>query len=114
MATPKYLEVTTAELERIKRNRSKSEGLKVDAEQLFIAEFGKHFGWGGVQAILNNEIDPDTASYLIQGARKVDARYSYDNAHSALIGSVAAQSKKPSQVFKKATGDLLKSMKADI
>lgn len=105
-----YLDIKPEDLEKITRKRSKEEKIRVEPEHLFVAEFGKHYGWGGVNAVLNNEIDGDTASWLLQAARKVDARYSYDNAKSVLIGSASAQSKKPSQTFKKAMSDTVKEM----
>lgn len=105
-----YLDIKPEDLERINRKRSDEEKLKIEPEHLFIAEFGKHYGWGGVSAILNNEITGDTASWLLQAARKVDARYSYDSAKAVLIGSASAQSKKPSQTFKKAMVDTVKEM----
>ncbi len=110
----KYLELKPEDLDRITASRSKSDSLKIDDEQLFIAEFGKHYGFGGVQAILNNDIDGETASWLLLAARKVNSRFVYDNARACLIGSASAQAKKPSQVFKKATADLVKDMKAEI
>ncbi len=88
---PKYLEISPQDLEKVNKSRSQAEGLKVDAEQLFIAEFGKHYGWSGVMAILNNEIDSETATWLLQGARKVDAHTDFRNAKSTLLGVGAAQ-----------------------
>lgn len=105
-----YLDIKPEDLEKISRRRSEDEKLKIEPEHLFIAEFGKHYGWAGVIAILDNEIDGHTASWLLQAARKVDARYSYDRAKSVLIGSASAQSKKPSQTFKKAMSDTVKEM----
>jgi hypothetical protein len=112
---PKYLELTPEDQDKVNKARAKDDAkLKVDEEQLFIAEFGKHFGWAGVEAILDNKIDGETAAWLLQGARKVDYQSVYNAARAALIGSGAAQSKKPSDAFRRATKDLVKAMKADI
>lgn len=116
MAQPpkKYLELSDEDLQKVSRNRSKKEEAAIDEQQLFIAEFGKHYGWAAVMAILNNEIDIETATWLTLAARKVDARTTYDTAQAVLIGSGSAQSKTPSVTFKKATGDLKRQMKADV
>lgn len=110
----KYLELSAEDLAKVNRARAKEDSVKIDSEQLFIAEFGKHYGWGGVQAILNNQIDGETASWLLTGARKMDSRTFVSNARAMLIGAGAAQFKKPSQVFRKATADDVRNMKADL
>lgn len=114
MEKPKYLELTPDDLEKVNKNRAKHESIRIDSEQMFIAEFGKHYGWGGVQAILSNEIDGETAVWLLQGARKFNYSTLYDNARAAFIGSVTSQSKKPSTQFKRVTRDLIKAMEADV
>jgi hypothetical protein len=111
---PKYLDIKPEDLKKVNNNRSNREAIVIDDYHLFIAEFGKHYGWGGVRAILDNEIDTDTATWLILAARKIDSRYAFSDARASLIGASSAQSKKPSQVFKKATADLVRDMKADI
>jgi hypothetical protein len=110
----KYLELSEEDLAKVSKRRQETESVAIDSEQLFVAEFGKHYGWAGVMAILNNEIDPQTAVWLLQAARKVDARYMYESAQATFIGAGAAQSKKPSQTFKKATKDIVKVSGADL
>ena len=110
----KYLELSAEDLVKVNQSRAQNDSLKIDSEQLFIAEFGKHYGWGGVNAILNNEIDAQTASWLLIGARKIDSRTFCNDAQVVLIGTGAAKSKRPSQVFKKATAEHARNMKADL
>lgn len=110
---PKRLELSAEELAKVNKARAKHETFKIDPEQLVIAEFGKHYGWAGVTAVLNNEISGEQMTWLLEGARRVDKGYLYDQARASLIGSVASQSKKIGDTFKKLTKDILKAMKAD-
>lgn len=111
-----YLPVSQEELDRIAEYRKKQEGsaVKIDPEQLFIAEFGKHYGWAGVMAILNNEIDGSTATWLMQGARKVEAGQLFNDAKATMLGTVSANSKNPVVTFNKVTKNIREESKADI
>lgn len=113
MAKYKPLEIKPEDLAKVEKNRRDREAIQIDENQLFIAEFGKHFGWGGVEAILNNEIDMQTAVWLMNGARKVDHRYTLNTAQAVFVGSGSVNSKKPKQAFERATKDLKKATKAD-
>lgn len=107
------LELSQDELKKVAAARAKREPTKVDENWLFIAEFGFYYGWGGIQAILNNEITMNVANTLLTGARKVWSGQLYDHTTAAFIGSSSAQSKKPSQAFKKATRDIVRQARAD-
>lgn len=109
----KTLQIRPEDLAKIQNRKAQDEKLKVDAEWLALAEFGNYYGWGGVQAILNNDIDGDTMVMLLQGARKIEARRFYDSAKASFIGGVSANSKKPTQTFTKATKGTEKAMRAD-
>lgn len=111
---PKYLELSPEDLEKVNRNRSKRESTEIDEEQLFIAEFGKHYGYEGIRAILNNEIDSETAVWLLLAGRKLDHMSQFKAAQAAFIGAAASKAKKPSSAFKKATEKFLKLAKADL
>jgi predicted nicotinamide N-methyase len=94
-----YLEIKPEDLAKVARNRLKRENaLKIDPEQLFIAEFGKHYGWAG----------------LLEGARRIDHRTTFVMAKASFIGAGAARSKKPVDTFKKSTKDIVKAMESDI
>lgn len=107
------LELSQDELNRVAAARAKNEATKVDENWLFIAEFGFYYGWDGIQAILNNEITMDVANTLLAGARKVWSGRLYDHSMASFIGASSAQAKKPNQIFKKATRDIVKHARAD-
>lgn len=111
---PKYLELSPEDLEKVNRNRAQREAVQIDEEQLLIAEFGKHYGFEGVRAILSNEIDSETVLWLLLAGRKVDHLSQFKAAQAAFIGAAASKAKKPSSAFKKATEKLLKLAKADL
>lgn len=110
----KFLELTPEDLEKVNRSRAKRESTQIDEEQLFIAEFGKHFGWGGVAAILNNEIDSQTAVWLTLAARKIDKRGIFNQAQAVFAGVASSKAKKPSAAFKKVAAKILSEAKADV
>jgi len=109
-----YLELKPEDKQWLE-NREKQDGdtIKVDDYHLTIAEFGKYYGWGGVSAILNNEINSETMAWLLVAARKISKITEYNNAKSSFIGSVSSQSKSPSKTFNELTSDLIRSAKAD-
>lgn len=111
---PKYLELSPEDLEKVNRNRAKREAVQVDEEQLLIAEFGTLYGYEGIRAILNNEIDSDTVIWLLLAGRKMEHMAQFKRSQAAFIGAAASKAKKPSQAFKKATEKLLKNAKAEI
>lgn len=110
----KYLELSPEDLAKVNRNRAKRESIQIDEEQLLIAEFGKHYGYEGIRAILNNEIDSDTVVWLLLAGRKLDHMTQFKRAQAAFIGATASKAKKPSNAFKKATEKLLKLAKAEL
>lgn len=108
------LEISQADLAKIEKRKAKEDKAKISQSWLFLAEFGYYFGWGGVQAIRNDKsFTMEEAEMLIKGARKVWSSKVYDYASASFIGAASANAKKPSQVFKKATADLVKNAKAD-
>lgn len=114
MEQSKRLELTPDELAKVQRARANTEPVKVAPEELFIAEFGYYYGWGGVDAILNNKIDMETASGLLRGAQKVWYSKMIDHTNSTYIATVAGQSgKKGGQVMKKGLGEYIKQAKVE-
>lgn len=109
---PKYLELTPEDLKKVQvsKRRRDSAAVEVDQEWYFVAAFGKHFGWGGVQAIMNNEIDLETANVLMAGAIKVDHKRMYDSARASFMAFGAANSKKPSATFDSLATDIVRKM----
>lgn len=114
MEQSKRLELTPEELAKVQRSKQSREPLNIAPEELFVAEFGYYYGWGGVQAILNNEIDMETASGLLRGAQKVWYSKMIDHTNSSYIATVAGQSgKKGGQVMKKGLGEYIKQAKVE-
>ena len=112
MNNPNYLKISPEELSRMERIRDAHEkSNQVDEEWCFVASFGKHFGWGGVQAILNNEIDLETANSLMLGAQKVEYTKMYNLAQANFIGTGSVNSKNPGSTFSKLTRDIRKMAK---
>lgn len=123
---PLKLEVTPEQQEKIDRLRQKSEGVKVDENWLFIAEFGYYYGWDGIEAIRGTGckihgdgelackcLTMEEAATLLAGARKVWKGHLYDRAYASFIGAVSAKVKSPTTQFKKMVKDMIKQSKAD-
>lgn len=94
--------------------KDKSQEGQLDYEWLEIAEFGKHFGYAGIEAILNNEIDIEVVRVLIDGARNIDARAQVDTSQSMFIATASAKAKKPSSAFKKGIKALIERTKVKL
>lgn len=111
----KKLELTEEELARVARRKQQDEKTKVSPEELFISEFGLYFGWQGVKALMDNEIDMHSATTLVAGVRKVKARDMTDLAMAVFTASAAAQSgKKAQSVLSKGLREFIKQSKADL
>ena len=109
------LEISEEDLAKVKRFRQRLEPrVKVNDTWLFLAEFGYYFGWGGVQAVRNNEISIDEAEMLVRGARKVWSGKVYDFATASFIASASVNSKNPSNAFTSATNSFIKNSKVDV
>lgn len=80
---------------------------------MLISEFGYYYGWEGVKAILENEIDLETVTVLLQGSRKVWYSKVIDTAVANRVAFVAAQSKKGNTVMKKGLEKFIKELKVD-
>ena len=107
----KTLTLTTEELARIAHRKQTAKRLSADAEWVAIAEFGKHYGWNAVMAVLNDEITSDQMSMLLDGARKVESLTLYNESMATFIAVSSANSKKPAQSFKRMTREFLNKAK---
>lgn len=97
---PKYVELSPEEQKRVARTRRKNTDVEIEPEWMFIAEFGYFYGWGGVQAILNNEIPTDVSVTLLEAARRVFYKQNYHQANGTFAATVAAfRTKKPAEAF---------------
>jgi hypothetical protein len=104
--TNSLLQLSPEDLKKITKAREKAEGTRnaidVDPETYFIAEFGFYFGFEGMMAIINNEIDLELASALLAGAHKVWYANLSDLGYVQFMAAHSAASTKPSENFKKA------------
>jgi hypothetical protein len=109
------LKLTAEQIAKASQAKKRAEAGKVelDNEWMFIAEFGYYFGYEGIRAILDNEIDLSTAKYLLDAARKVWFSKAADMAHGSFIAAAAAQSKKPAAAFKKGIASFIKAMRVN-
>lgn len=111
---PPEIKISEADKARILKSRQSRQGIQVDPETLFIAEFGYYYGWGGVDAILNNKITLTDASALLQGAIKVWYGKLAQQGQVQFGANVAAKSgKKGNSVMKKVLKPYENEMKAD-
>jgi hypothetical protein len=93
--------LTPQQAAKVAAKKKRHESIKLDSEWFFVSEFG-------VMAILNNEIDLETANLLLLGARKVRYKNLVDTTVSMQVGVASAMSKKPKEVFKKGTASFVK------
>jgi hypothetical protein len=107
----KYLKVEAEYLKKLEKNNK--ERVKVEPEHLMIAEFGKHYGYGGIEAIFEGKITSEQMAWLLSAARKVDSARMYDAAQTSFIGAASAQAKNPGNAFEKMTSRLKTLMKSD-
>lgn len=59
----------------------------VNSEWMMLSELGVYYGWGAVQAFLDDTIGIDQANMLIQGARKVHSGHIYDHSLAHLAAT---------------------------
>jgi hypothetical protein len=111
----KRLELTEEELAKVARRKRQDEKTKVSPEELFIAEFGLYFGWDGMNALMNNTIDMQTANTLVAGARKVWSRNMIDVTMAVFWGNASVNAgKKANQTLTKGLKTFIKESKADL
>lgn len=103
--------ISPEDLQKIRKKTEK--GIKIEVEDLLEAEFALKFGWEAYKDMKDDKISSRTMMILIVASRKLDDLAAYNSARSAFIGSVSANSKRPSQTFTKITKDLLKNTRAD-
>lgn len=108
---PKVLQLTPEQAQKIARAKLRRVKTILDPEWFFVAEFGHYFGWDGVQSILDDEIDLETANLLLTGARKVRYQHLVDDAVATQVAIASANSKKPKQTFNKGMSEFVKAGK---
>jgi plasmid maintenance system killer protein len=104
--------IPAADLEKIKAING-SQSIKVDEEWMILAEFALRYGWDAYLAAKNDLISLNEVITLIEAARRIEIRGTYNSAHAVLIGTLAANAKQPSSAFEKMTKDFTRKMEAD-
>lgn len=109
--TPKRLELTPEQLEKVALRKAEDEASVVPTEWRLLAEFGMHYGWEAIRDVQNNEIDINTFNYLLAGARKVWAGKMLDLSTVIYTDLVASNSKKPQAAINKGLKEIMKEAK---
>lgn len=96
--------------QKLANQQARKDAQKIDEEWFFIARFGKHYGYQGVKAILDNEITLETAMALLEGGDKVDAARNIDRAVGTQVATASVNAKKGQahSVFKKGMKHFIK------
>lgn len=111
LPNPKPITFTPEELAKAKAAKAKAQELKVEPEYFIMAEFGYYFGYDGIRAIVNNELELAQVNQLSMASRKIWRRQQADIAEAMFIAAASAKAKKPSTAFKKAVSFIRKAAK---
>ena len=96
--------------QKLEQAQKRKESTQVDEEWLFIAKFGRHYGYRGIEAILNNEISLETAIVLLEAGEKIHASEVIDHAVATQVANASVNAKKgqAQTVFKKGMRHFIK------
>ena len=109
MQGQKKLQFSPEEVARLKA-RSIDAGQKssLPDENLMVAEFGIMYGWGAIEAVLEDKIDTRTMLWLLEAGKQVISINRYNDTQARFIAHAASQSKEPSKTFKSLTEKMKK------
>jgi len=103
--------ISAEDLEKVRRITENN--IKVEIEDLLLAEFAIRFGWQAYRDVQADLVSSKEMMTLLAASRKLELAEIYRNAQAALIGAGSAQSKKPSQTFSSMTKKIIKGAEAD-
>lgn len=107
-------EISPEDLQKIRDHKASTKGaFPVDVEWMLLAEFAKAYGWAAYMAAKNDEIIAAEMLTLIEANRKLEARQTFLDMQSAFVGAVSATQKKPTNIFKRLTKDIIKQTKVE-
>lgn len=107
-------DISAEDLAKIEAHQAETKGaMPVDVEWLLLAEFAKAYGWEAYMAAKNDEISAAEMLTLIEANRRLESRRMFEDAQTAFVGAVSAQTKKPTNTFKNLTKDIIKRTKVD-
>lgn len=104
------LELTPEELKKVLKLKGEENPLP-EPEWYLIAKLGKAFGWGAIEAVLEDRVDMETVEALINAYSAVEARERYQRAEESFIGAGSVRAKNPSKAFNELTRTLKRAMK---
>lgn len=107
-------EISPEDLAKVRAHKASTKGAyPVDMEWMLLAEFAKAYGWEAYMAAKNDEITAAEMLTLVEANRKLEARHTFLDMQSSFVGAVSAQNKKPTNIFKRLTKDIIKQTKVD-
>lgn len=106
--------ISAEDLRKIQEHKLDTSGhMPVDNEWLIMACWLKIAGWEGYMALKNDEISLAEVLTILEAERRLDYGMHYRNAEASFIGAISAGQKKPAQLFKKLTKDIIKQTKVE-
>lgn len=107
-------EISPEDLAKVRAHQASTKGAyPVDMEWMLLAEFAKAYGWMAYMAAKNDDISAAEMLTLVEANRKLEARQTFLDMQSAFVGAVSATQKKPSNVFKRLTKDIIRQTKVE-
>lgn len=103
--------ISAIELEKIELAQSSK--IKVEIEDLILAEFAMKFGWQAYLDVKADKISMKEMTTLLAASRKLDSWNTYRQAQAVLIGTTSAQSADPNTAFPANSRTLFENAKAD-
>jgi hypothetical protein len=104
--------ISAEDIKKIEQAQGKK--VKVEIEDLLLAEFAMKFGWEAYKDARDDKITANEMMTLLTASRKLDNLRQYRDSQAAFIGSAAAKAKQPSSTFTKITSKLAKEAEADV
>lgn len=76
-----------ARIEARQAIREAEQAKKITQEALGLSELGVYYGWGAVQAVIDDTITLEQANMFVEGARKIHSGHVFDYALATLAGN---------------------------
>lgn len=109
--SPKPLELTQEDLDKVAARKEKDDATKVSPEWRLLSEFGMYYGWEAIVAVRKNEISIDEFNSLLAGARKAWAARLIDLSTVVYTSLVASNSKKPQTAINRGLKEFIKEVR---
>lgn len=108
-------QLSDSDLEKVKRLKGDTSPVHdgIDDQHMLIAEYGMYFGYPGMKAILDDEIQLDQVIWQILAARKIRSGIMYDISGAVLAATASVNTDNPSKTYKELTKQMFNNSKAD-